>query len=766
MLRAIGLLLLLAAAGIGLDARPATAAPERLLPWQQWVEKPVEETAKPLAAVFDLPWASTGGKEGVLSRSQENGPWGGPYFRFQVKIDYSNGQGWPAFEVQPRPNLDFSGYGLIRYWIRCETKLEREQALRFILWTDGAGRINERIPGVRPGRWIQVTHSLAAVPRLDRVERLHFFLSENEYDDGDEMTFEIGGFQLLETRRELEDLAAGQAAMALWVGERGDSSERIVIRPAGTRTLPALLVLGTGPGVSLRPSDTLRLKLYEVFSKKTTWHTLRLGRSVPAGRVTRLRRTLTTGPLPPGYYLVTLDVRRAGKSLLDGRVGADDLYVRKQGESMTYTVLSLRTGMVLWLRDLLHGDIMGWCRAALPHTYDPLNRRTYAEFLRLYADCTWKHTEGNEAGDTGLALAAEAFRKSGDLQRARFAEWLLDDSIRHMITKMQAPSGGTIMMTNELEQAGIGRGGGVMGFGSYDSNQIGEWMRALTYAIIHYSRIPDRRAHARALSAACRKSADYLVAHSLQESDGIPHVLRHLTLNEQRDGSVQQVTYYQEGRQCDVYLGRALAGLSYYAYARQLLGEPVPPHWFTVMDNTVRWCDRKMKSDGWFDWQCEDLVEGGCHTFLGNIYVGEGIFGVYLANRLAGREASADYAAEVARKAYRYVTDHCTVKGVLFRDQSAATEFWVGPYVYWLFTEYLDTVGPEPVLAEWLRWLDRTWSVEREWRDFLDRPRDETGYVGRAAANGMLSVALLGYLGIKQMEEVGKPLHWRVQPEQ
>ena len=31
-----------------------------------------------------------------------------------------------------------------------------------------------------------------------------------------------------------------------------------------------------------------------------------------------------------------------------------------------------------------------------------------------------------------------------------------------------------------------------------------------------------------------------------------------------------------------------------------------------------------------------------------------------------------------------------------------------------------------------------------------------------APANGMLSVALLGYLGIKQMEAVGKPLRWEV----
>jgi len=60
--------------------------------------------------------------------------------------------------------------------------------------------------------------------------------------------------------------------------------------------------------------------------------------------------------------------------------------------------------------------------------------------------------------------------------------------------------------------------------------------------------------------------------------------------------------------------------------------------------------------------------------------------------------------------------------------------------------------------------IDRRWSVERNWKDFLDRPRNGAGYVGRASANGMLNVAILGYLGIKQMQEIGKPLHWSLSP--
>ncbi len=734
---------------------------QKLLPWQQWLEKPIPESAKKLEDLFDLPWRNSGGKEGTLSTSKDTGPWGGKYFNFHVKIDHFNEgkypQGWPSFEVQPRPPLDFSGYQAIRYWIRCDTQLDRTLRIRFILWTDGAGRINTVIPPFPPGKWVQITHKLSEVPHLDKVDRLHFFLCENEYAHNDEMTFKIGGFQLCNLKKEVSKLGPTEAAMGLWVGERADTGDQAVILEPGTERLPALMVFETGAELALRADDDLRVKFYEVFSGKQIRRSAKLGQDVPAGKVTRVSSHFDISALAPGYYLVVADVQRGGKSLLGGRVGSDDLYVKKPGESRTYTVLSIRTGMALWVRDLLYGDIMCRTKIALPHVYDPLNEQTYADFIRVFAHTTGKHTEGNEAGDTGLVLAAEAFRKSGDLVRCAFAERLLEDSLNHMIAKMQAPNGATITWANELTDHGIGKGGPTHKFGSYDSNQIGEWIRPLAYAIIYYQGVPGKREYAQRLSAAARKAADYLIAHSLQDSNGIPNVVRHLRLNEAQDGSVKQVTYHQEGRQCDVYLGRALSGLSYYAYAMQLLGEKVPDEWWEAMDNTVKWSMWKMKPNGWFDWQCGDTVEGGCHTFLGNIYIGEGLFGCYLADRRAGRLEAAKAAAEATKKAYRYVTDDCWIKG---RKYEYPLEFWVGPYVYWLFTEYLDTVGPDDKFEDWLRVLDQRWSVERGWHDFLDRA--PTGGCGRTTTNGMLEISILGYLAIKQMEEIGKPLHWEV----
>lgn len=736
---------------------------EKLLPWQRCVDVPIPDQTKSLESLFDQPWANSGGDSGKLSVAPDAGPWGGKYFAFDVKVNHHHpGQytmAWPSFETRQTPQFPWTGYDALRFWIRCDTNVTGSLPIRFILGTDGKGRRNDMLPSFKAGQWVQVTERLRGVPALDKIDRIHFFICESDYKEGDELHFKIGGFQLCNLRQEAVPFPADQAAMGLWLGDRADRNDDAVILDQKARSVPGLLVVQTGDQVSLRSTDTLSVRFHEVFSGKDTVRSAPLGQDVAPGKITRLSRQLDQSGLQPGYYLVVADVQRGGKSLFGGRVGSDDLYIRKPGEKMTYTVLSIRTGMVMFVRDLLYGDIMGGTKIALPHVYDPLNKETYPQFVSLFATWSGKHTEGNEAGDTGLALAAEAFRKSGDMTRCKFVEWLLQDSFDHMIAKMQAPSGATTTWSNELADHGMGAGGRSEGFGTYDPNQIGEWMRALTYGIIYFNSVPEKREYARKLSAACRKAGDYIAAHAQMPADGYEHVVRHLAIVERPGGKFDQILYHQEGRQCDVYLGRALAGLSYYAYAMQLLGEKVPASWWPVMDDTVAWSIRKMKPNGWFDWQCADVVEGGCHTFLGNIYIGEGLFGCYLADSLAGRTEAAKTAAAGALKAYRYVTDDCFIGGKQYTPQGAS-EFWVGPYVYWLFTEYQNTVGHDDGLDAWLKALDKYWRVDRNWRDFVGRPCAEP--CGRSGSNGMLVVAIEGYLGLRQMEELGKPLHWRV----
>jgi len=734
------------------------AAETKLLPWQQWIEVPIAGQTRRLDGLVNQPWYSSGGKEGTLAVSTENGPWGGRYFNFHVKIDHFNKakypRGWPAFQYVPKTPLDYGGYDCIQFWIRAKTKLDRRLPIRFILHTNGKLVINDLIPGCKRGEWNQARFRINGLPNMDKVTLLHFFICENEYEHGEEVTFQIGGFELCRLEKVLSKIPAGEAAAGLWVGERADTSDEVVICDADSMVLPVLVVIETGEGLALRPRDRLKFRFYEVFTKRTSFSEQDLQEEVPPATIKRLARRLDLRSigLSPGYYLVTADVVRDGESLLAGRVGCDDVYIKKPGEAMTFTVLSIRTGMVLWVRDLLYGDIMCRTNIALPHVYDPLDKRTYADFVRLFARRTGKHTEGNEAGDTGLVLAAEAFRKSGDEVRARFVEWLLKDSFEHMMSRMQAPNGATITWTNELADHGIGKGGPTGRFGFYDTNQVGEWLRPLAYGMVYFSTVGNDKELAARLNRACRKAANYLVAHSTMTCNGIPNVIRHFHLTERPDGTVERKLYHQEGIQCDVYVGRALSGLSYYAYAMQITGDTVPENYWEAMDNTVKWALWKMKPDtGWFDYQCADVVEGGCHTYLGNIYIGEGLFGCYLADRMAGRTEQAAEAARAAKLAYRYVTDHCYVHGGKFEYP---LEFWVGPYVYWLFTQYMGAIGPDERFRDWLTTMDRRWSIERGWRDFLVRGK---GGVGRTQTNGMLEVSILGYLAVKWMDEIGKP---------
>ncbi len=753
-LAAIFVALTLAACG------PAAAQDEELLPWQQWQWLPVEASSQPLDLV-GAEWKNVGGAEGSLARADEDGPWGGPYLRFRVQIDHHNEgnypMGWPAFQHKPAMPLDFSGYDAIQYRVRCDKDFDHPATLRFILHTntadgeDNGAIVNEMLDPLPDENWTLVTRRLDDVPDLERVSLVHFFLCENAYSHGEKVTFEVGGFRLCNLRRERMALPANEGALALYVGERADSSDEIVILDEGAQTLPVLLAWETGGDLTVPEDATLELTFRELFSGTERTIEMTPGEALEAGSTGRVELTADLPEdLAPGYYSIVADLSVDEESLLGGRVGSDDLYVRQPDETMTFTVLSIRTGMTKWVQDLLYGDVMCRTDIHLPHTWDPLNEDTYAEFLRLFAHTTGKHTEGNEAGDTGLLLAAEAFRRSGAEHRREFTEAIIEDSFEHMIEDMQAPNGATLTWTNELvSQAGIGRGGPSQSFGTFDSNQIGEWITPLARGMIYYA--DARPEYARRLSAAARKAARYIADHSRMDSDGIPGVIRHLRLAEQADGTVKQSLAMREDHVCNVYLGRTLSGLAYYAWAAQVLGEEIPDEWFEAMDATVRWSAREMKPNGWFDWRCGDRVEGGCHTFLGNIYIGEGLFGCYLASRQAGRMEQAQRARQATAKAYHYVTDDCWNKGTKY---APPLEFWVGPYLYWLWTEWGAAIGPDERFEDWLATMDRQWSEKRQWRDFVRR---ESGAPHRTGTNGMLETAILGYLGIKQMEEIGEP---------
>jgi len=725
----------------------AAAAPN-LYPWEVTRLALRDDGLVKRPDLMDLTWRDSGGPAGKVALAPDDNE--GKTLDWKIQINHEDGIGWPSFEARPKPGKNLSGKAAISFRARALKKTGREQKVSFILKCGDSG-IN--VPFTVPvGEWRQVVFALGSGTWLKEVDRIHFFIDERNYAHGDKLEFQIKDFRLGDLQK--EPLAEGLAGASLWLGARADVDSRAVMLAAGERSLPAVLHVHNRLAREIPASAEVKLRVHEVFSGTEVFRTVKLGTSVAAGARARVPLVLDLAGVKPGYCHVLADVLVEGASVLGTRKGSDDFYLAAAGESATYSILSLRTGMSYWVMDRIHGGFMQLVDISLPHTYDPLDATTvaYGEFLRHHACLTTKVCEGYEAGMPGLALAAEAFRRSGDPVRTAFAEKLLWNACEAMFA-MQDACGGVVTHVNELSvQEGIGLGyRGDARDSSYNCDQMAEWMRGLVYATLYYRRRGGEDAKMHRLNAACLKTGNFLFANCREDSDGVPDVIRNYNLFLDGKGGVRRKAYHQEGRRCDVYQPRILAGLAYTAVALTACGEQVPTAWWSAFDASVAWMDRKMKPNGWFDWQCGDMVEGGCHTFLGNIYAGEGFFGAALADRMAGRAEQSSAALKASHKAYRYVTDDCYIRGNRYQYP---LEFWVGPYIYWLFAEWERHVGPEPAFRDWLETLDRKWSVERKWDDFMRVPSMNCG---RAENNGMLTVAILGYLGIKQMDEIGRP---------
>ena len=206
-----------------LAAGPALAAEAaKRLPWQREVDLPDPTATKPLPDLVSERWKSTGGAEGSVAPSAENGPWGSPYLRFRIKVDHFNAaaypQGWPAIGYDSQPPLDFSGWDSIQFRIRGVSKLDRLLPIRFILHTDGKLRINQLVKPFRAGEWQTVRSRQAFRHREGHPPSLLHL--QSDYAHGDEITFEIGGFELCNLRRTHRLPATEAAAASIWARAR------------------------------------------------------------------------------------------------------------------------------------------------------------------------------------------------------------------------------------------------------------------------------------------------------------------------------------------------------------------------------------------------------------------------------------------------------------------------------------------------------------------------------------------------------------------
>ncbi len=542
-------------------------------------------------------------------------------------------------------------------------------------------------------------------------------------------------------------LPAEEAGVELFVGKDSEA----VILSHGTEDVEGRIVIHTGAECVVKPSDSLAYTATELFTDERFEQSEPVGIAMEGGQRTEVPFTLSVArlKLPPGYYWLTCDLVRGGRSLVAGRVGFEDFYLQQPGESMTHTILSLRTGMGLYIIDPT-GGYGGGGSASFLHSYDPRDASRYLDFIRAYDGATHKHSEGLEAGVTGTVFAAYAFRAAGEIDRARFADRLIKSNCDYMLRYMQEPDGGTLTISNAYLESHSGAYKDRQTRTSYrDTNQIGEWLRPIARTILYLRDVPEEKAYADKLFEAARKAADYLVSVTTEQIGERRSVIRHFYLYG-RGKDVERKLFHQEGRQCDVYVPRAMAGLAYLAYVMQLRQGRIPRSYLEAMRDTTEWALAKMKPDtGWFDWQCGYEVEGGCHALLGNLYLAEAAQGYYLVCAARRDREGAKLAAECASRALHFITDHERGHG------GPRLEFWVGPYLYWQLTEYLGSIGEDPRFRDYLSAQHRAWSEKRGWRDFTRRGGD--GLVYRADDLSHLSMCVPAYPALRLMEEMGSP---------
>lgn len=673
---------------------------------------------------------------------------------FDVLIDHNNADpyplGWPSFQATFPSVQDWTGWDGIQFQIsaKCE-KRDLPLPIRMIVRDAGIFHLIQ----MKAGEKQTVAFRFGADEKADlkNIKFVHFFLCEDQYPNNTHVTFTISGLRLVKLKDIDSQLPAKEAGAELFVGKDSEA----VLLPAGAKSMSGKTIIHTGADCNLKPGDKLVYTAAELFSGKKLKQTTSVDRSISGNQVVEIPFTLVLDKAPAGYYWVTCDLVRNGKSLLNGRVGFEDFYIKKPGESMTYTMLSLRTAMGLYIIDPLGGYGRG--SVSFMHTYDPRDAKHYVDFIKAYKGTTSKHTEGLEAGVAGTVFAAYGFRKSGDITRAKFTERLLQSNCDYMIKYMQHADGGVSTQVNAYYDQHVGQyiDEGSMPW-SLDTNQIGEWLRAIARTIIYLRDVPDQKAYMMKLYKAGEKTADYLVAVTTDPIGDRKHVIRHFSITGTKENP-QRALFYQEGRQCDVYVPRAMAGLSYFAYARQLIKGDVPQTYLDALRDTTLWAMDKMKPDTyWFDWQCGYEVEGGCHSFLGNQYLAEGTQGYYLLCAARKDVEDAKLAAECTRRALRFLTD--TERSM--KNNQPFLEFWVGPYLYWQYSEYLGSIGYEKPFADYLAVLHKNWAVDRNWRDFTQRSGGDM--VGRADDLSHLTMALPAYPGLRYLEEIGKPFKYTV----
>jgi len=724
----------------------------------------------------------TEGHESMFSLQSRAKKVGKKGMRWDIKVDHAKAKpypvGYPGIEFKFSKPENWVDYNALGFWMRVVNNASTANPNRGyqIRPELRSGKIKIRptsYPSPTVGGWKYTVVLLKPTTKMKQVNQISFWISEGYYKDSEHITFFIDGLELLSITYQPETIPAKEAKAKLLVGDPAWAA----LLEAKTTEIKGKAWITTGKSCQLSAGAPVVFTFHDVFrifgknnpnwtrvkkggvSIPTALVTGKLPKDYPPGTTTEIPISIPANSLAlkGGYYYVTMDITQSGKSVLGGRVGCADFYIKTPGETLPQSAVGYRVGKALFARDMLFGGLMSTTNLSLPGTYDPLSEKTYVKFLQEYVFYTGKLGEHIEGGVSGATFGAAALRGMGADDRARFLEWLMKDTIDYMINSMQCEDGSVLSAVNDLV-AKFGKqlkdkGSSSSGMGR-SSDQTAEHLRTLARVVLHLNKIPGEGKTVKRYLKAGSRMADFLVKHSTKPVPGFgtPFMYYNFYGRGARMKRVERTQ--QEDRTCFVYHPRVTAGVNYMAFALAKCGGKVPADWDRVLRDSTGWYLATLKkNNAYYDILCGDKVEDGCHRPLGNLYVAEALLGQLLYARQIGDKAEMKRCADGMKLAGEFLIDHGGLNGIPYRPLSQ----WVGPYMYWVFTEYLTSIGPNQKMSGWMAYKTKDWEINRGWQDAFSRVPPKH----RAQWGGGARLSQLGFSGCRVLEDLGKPFaYW------
>ena len=701
--------------------------------------------------------------------------------RWDVKVDHDNEGlypvGYPGILLKLKEATDWSAYNALGFRIRVVNHTpgaspNRGYQIRPELRSRSVKIKTTHKPSPTAGGWQQVVVLFKPVSKMNCVTYIGFWISEGHYRDSEHITFFIDGLELLSIAYQPESVPENGAKVKLRFGDPTWAT----LLEANTSELKGKAWITTGKSRPLSAGESAVFTFHDVFrifgKSGPNWTRVKKGGlSVPTASVSGklpvdcppdkttelpISISLADLKLKPGYYYVTMDITPAGKSVLGGSVGCDDFYLKAPGETLPRTAIGYRVGKALFTRDMLFGCVMSKTQLRLPGTYDPLAEETYAKFLQEYAVSTGKVGEHLEMGIGGATFGAAALRAARADDRARFLEWLMKDAMDYMISIWQCEDGSTLSSANELVAKfgnlleDKGSGGSKM---RRSADQTGENLRTLARVVLHLRTVPGEEAAVKRYLKAGSRMAAFLAKHSTKPIPGFGAPFVYYSFAGFGPNMKRVERTHQEGSECFVYHPRVAAGVNYMAFALAKYGEKVPAEWDQALQDSTGWYLAMLKKNkGHFDILCGDHVEGGCHRPLGNLYVLEALLGQFLYARQIGDATEMKRCADGLKAASDFLIDHGGRDGAPYRPKSQ----WVGPYMYWVFTECITSIGPNAKMSAWMAYKRKDWEIDRAWHDTFSRVPPEH----RFQWGGGERLSQLGFTGCRVLEDLGMPFSY------